>query len=246
MSCSYHKEIKDSLNASQTAYQIQKQSFSFSATSFHPPLPSQGKFNVLTGATGLSTHTDVPQRWAAPLPELFNNTPTTNYTQWPHCAHTETSFSSFCYILVWPCEFPTKSHKFTCFGRSLKFATSMSWAYRARLCSNASHSRTPHLHSIDLCQNSLSYEKTQWLKQTSSSGTQSSCTAPLPFMHPQNEFLRAVSLASFAALNPMPRKPWTFLFPGSLRESLTDPGGISGSTREELLGACPAPSFYLV
>lgn len=111
----------------------------------------------------------------------------------------------------------------------------MPWTYRAKLCSNASHGRSPHLHSIDLCQNSLSYEKIQWLKQTSSSGTQSSCTAPT------TRFSVQFPWPDLQPFNPMHRKTWKFGFPGSLRETLTDPGGSTGeaaprgSSRYQLL-----------
>lgn len=150
------------------------------------------------------------------------------------CSH-RSIFSSFRYIFVWPCEFSTKSRKFTCSWCSLEFATSMPWTYRAKLCSNASHGRSPHLHSIDLCQNSLSYEKIQWLKQTSSSGTQSSCTAPT------TRFSVQFPWPDLQPFDPMHRKTWKFGFPGSLRETLTDPGGSTGeaaprgSSRYQLL-----------
>lgn len=91
MSCAYHKEMKASLNASQIAYQIHKQSLSFSTTSFHTPLPSQPKLNVLTGAAGLGTHrhtTTLSSSTARVIQQY-------SCTLRPHCAHTEASFPPF-------------------------------------------------------------------------------------------------------------------------------------------------------
>lgn len=167
------------------------------------------------------------------------------YTATTPCSR-RSIFSSFSYIFVWPCEFSTKSHSFTCFCPSLEFATSMPWAYKARLCSNASHGRTPHLHRIDLRQNSLSFEKIQWLKQTSSSGTQSSCTAtPSPYAPPQRVSLGSLpgQLRSLSTEGTAKPEHLNFRIPrGKVWQTQV---GAVRAQEKQLLGACPAPSFYL-
>lgn len=77
------------VKASRIAYKIHRQLFLFLTTFFRAPtsLPTQSKLNILIAATGFSTHTRNARR--APLPELFNNPPTTNYIHSDHALLTQ-------------------------------------------------------------------------------------------------------------------------------------------------------------
>jgi len=162
MSCSYHREIKGRLNASQIAYKIHKQLLPLLTTFFHAStsLPSRCKLNILTGATGFSAHIDVPQHRTAPLPESYS---TTLPPQTTHSNHIMLAQKHLFLVLLHFClttQILNKTRKVHKSCLSLEFATSTA----PNLQDQTPLQRQPR-HSINTCQNPLSYGKTNPMEE---------------------------------------------------------------------------------
>lgn len=123
MSCSHHRETKNSLNASQIAYKIHKH---FLTMFFHTPtsLPSQWKLNILIGATGYSAHTHTTTQNSTTATVIQQYSHHKLYTVTTLCSR-RSIFSSFCRLFVRLCKFSTKPQKFICSCLSLEFAASI-------------------------------------------------------------------------------------------------------------------------